>query len=156
MHFAFEFSGGFTLVGVFAAVNESVYEHLKLGFWPAVFFIPLEYSFVKGKVNNFMLAKTAAALIIPASIIGIFYLYSTILGGDLLILDLATFIIAVIIGQVAGYKILSYRMFSKRVERGAVIVLIVFMVVFPLLTFYPPEMFIFQDPVSGLYGIHYF
>ncbi len=153
MHFACELSGGFPAVGIFAAVNESVYKHLKLGFWPAVFFIPLEYSFVKDKANNFMLAKMAAALIIPASIIGIFYLYSAILGGDLFILDIATFIIAVVIGQLASYKILTVRPVSKRIAWISVIVLVVFMIVFPLLTFYPPEMFIFQDPVSGLYGI---
>ena len=32
LHFTFELSGNQPVVGVFSAVNESVWEHLKLGF----------------------------------------------------------------------------------------------------------------------------
>ena len=34
LHFTFELSGFNPIVGTFSAVNESVWEHLKLGFWP--------------------------------------------------------------------------------------------------------------------------
>jgi hypothetical protein len=35
LHFTFEWSGNQPAVGIFSAVNESVWEHLKLAFWPA-------------------------------------------------------------------------------------------------------------------------
>jgi len=34
LHFTFELSGENPVVGVFSAVNESVWEHLKLAYWP--------------------------------------------------------------------------------------------------------------------------
>ena len=42
LHFTFEFSGGNPVVGVFSAVNESIWEHLKLAFWPAILFALIE------------------------------------------------------------------------------------------------------------------
>jgi hypothetical protein len=43
LHFTFEWSGGNPVVGAFSAVNESVWEHLKLAFWPALLFMLIEY-----------------------------------------------------------------------------------------------------------------
>lgn len=44
LHFTFEWSGRQVAVGVFSAVNESVWEHLKLGFWPAIAFALFEFT----------------------------------------------------------------------------------------------------------------
>ncbi|MFQ7549323.1 MAG: DUF6512 family protein [Blautia marasmi] len=41
-HFFNEWSGNFFLVGLFSPVNESVWEHLKLLFFPALLFMLLE------------------------------------------------------------------------------------------------------------------
>jgi len=35
-HFTYELSGNNPVVGSISAVNESVWEHLKLAFWPAL------------------------------------------------------------------------------------------------------------------------
>jgi hypothetical protein len=42
LHFAFEWSGELRPVAIFAAVNESVFEHLKLTYWPALFYTAVE------------------------------------------------------------------------------------------------------------------
>ena len=47
LHFTYEFSGRFDFIGVFSAVNESVWEHLKLAFWPSLIWILIEYLPVK-------------------------------------------------------------------------------------------------------------
>ena len=39
LHFTFEWSGFQEIVGVFSAVNESVWEHLKIAFWPALLYL---------------------------------------------------------------------------------------------------------------------
>jgi hypothetical protein len=36
MHFVYRWSGNSKIVGIFVPVNESVWEHLKMGFWPMV------------------------------------------------------------------------------------------------------------------------
>ena len=36
LHFVFSWTGGWRPVAVVAAVNESIWEHLKLAFWPGL------------------------------------------------------------------------------------------------------------------------
>lgn len=153
LHFAFELSGEFIPLAGIAAVNESTFEHLKLGFWPALFFGLIEYNFIKDSANNFLVAKFVSASLIPLSIIGLFYLYSTILGTDLFILDILIFIVSVIIGQIGSYKVLKSNKLDSKWTKISIVGLVILLIIFPLFTFYPPQMFIFQDPVSGGYGI---
>ncbi|MFX1486569.1 MAG: DUF6512 family protein [Promethearchaeota archaeon] len=153
LHFAFELSGEFIPLAAIAAVNESTFEHLKLGFWPALFFALIEYNFIKDSANNFLVAKFVSASLIPVSIIALFYLYSTILGTDLFILDILIFIISVIVGQIGSYKVLESDKLDSKWTKMSIAGLAILLIIFPLFTFYPPQMFIFQDPISGGYGI---
>jgi len=36
LHFVFDWTGGWRPAALFAAVNESIWEHLKLAFWPGL------------------------------------------------------------------------------------------------------------------------
>ena len=42
-HFLFELSGELYLIGAISAVNESVWEHLKLSYFPLAIFSVIEY-----------------------------------------------------------------------------------------------------------------
>ena len=48
LHFVYEWSGDNPLVGLFSPVNESVWEHLKLLFFPILAYSIVEY-FIYGK-----------------------------------------------------------------------------------------------------------
>ena len=48
-----------------AAVNESIWEHLKLVFWPGLLFPLFENNFLKEWVANFWIAKLFSLLIMP-------------------------------------------------------------------------------------------
>ena len=54
LHFTFEFSGGNPVVGVFSAVNESIWEHLKLAFWPTILFALIELVPLKRDGKQFL------------------------------------------------------------------------------------------------------
>lgn len=153
LHFTFEWSGHQPIVGVFSAVNESVWEHLKLGFWPALFYAIIEYRLLKKSTNNFLLAKTVGLYVIPIVIIVTFYSYTAITGESVFIIDILTFIVAVIIGQFSSYKLLTYKKLSEELEKISLVALIVLGLAFVIFTFYPPHLPIFQDPISGEYGI---
>ncbi len=73
LHFTFEWSGSQPIVGAFSAVNESVWEHLKLAFWPALLFMLIEYGLLKKTANNFALAKTVAVYLMVLIIPIVFY-----------------------------------------------------------------------------------
>jgi hypothetical protein len=153
LHFAFEWSGGAIPVAPIAAVNESVWEHLKLGFWPALVYAALEYSRFGKSANNFLFAKTLGIYLIPITIVVLYYSYTAILGYDLLIADIVIFVVAVIVGQLVSYKLLTASPLSDRLNRFAPIALVVLGILFILFTFYPPHLPLFRDPVSGGYGI---
>ncbi|UCD96035.1 MAG: hypothetical protein JSV35_05955 [Candidatus Bathyarchaeota archaeon] len=151
-HFTFELSGNHAIVGVFSAVNESVWEHLKLGYWPALAYAIFEYRYMKKSTNGFMTAKAVGIYTIPTLIIIFFYTYTVFLE-DLLILDILTFILAVIIGQLISYKLLTLKRSLQTYEKLSLIPVIVLGLAFVIFTFYPPRLPIFQDPITGGYGI---
>jgi hypothetical protein len=153
LHFAFEWSGGAIPVASIAAVNESVWEHLKLGFWPALVYAALEYSRFGKSANNFHFAKTIGIYLIPITIVVLFYAYTAILGHDLLIADIAIFVVAVVVGQLVSYRLLTASPLPARLNRFAPIALAVLGILFVLFTFYPPQVPLFRDPISGGYGI---
>jgi len=153
LHFAFEWSGGAIPVAWIAAVNESVWEHLKLGFWPALVYAALEYGRFGKSANNFPFAKTLGICLIPITIVGLFYAYTAILGHDLLIVDIAIFVVAVIVGQLVSYKLLTASPLPERLNRFAPIALAVLGILFVLFTFYPPHLHLFWDSGTGGYGI---
>ena len=154
LHFTFELSGGNPVVGAFSAVNESVWEHLKLVFWPALLFNFIEYMLLRKKIiNNFALAKTAGIYLAIVVIPVVFYSYTAITGESIFLLDIATFIFAVIIGQLLSVKLLTYKKLSEGFNRTSLVLIILLGIAFVLFTFYPPQIAVFRDPVTGRYGI---
>lgn len=153
LHFTFELSGGSALVGAFSAVNESVWEHLKLVFFPALLFMLIEYMPLKKKTANFALAKTAGVYLAVVIIPVVFYAYTAVTGESVFLVDISTFVVAVIVGQVLSYKLLTRGKLSERLNRVSLVLLILLGIAFVLFTFYPPGLLPFQDPVSGKYGI---
>jgi len=153
LHFIFEWSGSAIPIAPIAAVNESVWEHLKLGFWPALVYAALEYSRFGKSANNFPFAKTLGIFLIPITIVVLYYAYTAILGHGLLEVDIAIFVVAVIIGQLVSYKLLITSPLPKRLNRFAPIALAILCILFVLCTFYPPRLPLFRDSVTGGYGI---
>jgi len=152
-HFLFEWLFSWPPIGAITAVNESVWEHLKLPYWPLVIFSLIEYKSIKEKANNIVIAKNTAAIISISTILIVFYSYTAILGIEILIIDILSFFIGVIIGQFVSYKIMTL----KELPRGLTIIswIILIGLGFSLIifTYLPPHLPIFQDSETGLYGI---
>ena len=152
-HFLFELSGYFFLVGAIAAVNESVWEHLKLAFWPIILFALIEYKYIKKEESNFGLAKAAASYVAPILIVIIFYTYTAIIGMHLLLMDILTFIVAVFVAQLINYKLLISRELPNYTKIISMVFIIVLAFIFVLFTYLPPHLPIFRDSTTGFYGI---
>jgi len=152
LHFTFELSGNQPIVGVFSAVNESVWEHLKIAFWPALLYLIFEYRYLYKKSNNFFFAKTLGIYAIMIIIPLIFYSY-TIFFEENLIIDIGSFILAIIVGQLISYRLLINRKLAKIFELISLIALVILALAFLIFTFYPPQVQLFQDPNTGEYGI---
>ena len=152
-HFTFEWSGKQPIVGVFSAVNESVWEHLKLAFWPALLYLLVEYGLLRKRVNNFFSAKTIGVCLMIALILAVFYSYTAVTGESIFAVDISTFVVVVIIGQLVSFKLLTRKPLPQKLHAVAIAVLVLLALAFALFTFYPPHLPIFKDAVTGGYGI---
>jgi hypothetical protein len=151
-HFTYELSGNNPIVGSFSAINESVWEHLKLAFWPALIWMLIVWYPLKNSVNNFFPSKAIGVYIMVLFIPAIFYLHTAITGESIFLIDLDSFIAAVVIGQMVSYKLYRYKL-PKKSKIGAIIAMALLAIAFVIFTFYPPQLPIFQDPVTMQHGI---
>ena len=153
LHFLFEWLGESRIVGLFAPVNESVWEHFKLGFWPMCLFAAIEYRFLREQVNNFLTAKAIAVYIIPIIIALLFYGYAAITGEEILIVDILIFLVAIVIGQLTSYKLMISSPLPQYTNFISPLLIILLALIFMLFTFYPPHLPVFLDGNTGTYGI---
>ena len=155
LHFVFKWFNFFWLVGIFSAVNESIWEHLKLAVIPAALWFLIEDKILKYEIPNFVFAKVKGIFLMPFLIVVLFYSSKAILGTHFLWLDILIFIISVLLGQLLSYWLMFYWPPVKKFYAViGLILLICLLICFAIFTFYPPKIFLFQDPISGGYGIH--
>lgn len=154
LHFAYDWSNHYKPLALIAAVNESIWEHLKIAFWPALFYSIFEYIPLSGVTNNYVIAKAACLLVIPISIVIMFYGYTAILGYNLLFADIAIFVLSIFLGQMASFKLLTAPQLPHSLTSVSMLIIILLVIAFSLFTFCPPRLPIFKDPVHGGYGIY--
>ncbi|MFX0083969.1 MAG: DUF6512 family protein [Candidatus Hodarchaeota archaeon] len=152
-HFMFELLNYWRPIGAIFPVNESVWEHLKLPYWPLIIFSLIEYNFIKEQAKNFILGKVVSFIISISTILIVFYSYTAILGTELLIVDILSFILGVILGQFVSYKILLQEKLHIWYIYASWTVAIGFGIIFMIFTYFPPTLPLFQDSETGLYGI---
>ncbi len=153
LHFFFDWAGKWPPIGAIAAVNESVWEHFKIAFWPALLYAVLEYAVVRKSTKNFFIAKAVGIYAIPVIIAIIFYSYTTVIGHSILAIDISSFIVAIAIGQLISYKILTSHQLPVWTNNLGVILLVLLAIAFIIFTYLPPHLPVFKDGPSGNYGI---
>lgn len=146
LHFVYEWSGENKFVGLFSAVNESVWEHLKLLFFPAVVYSVFEYAFDRECRAYKPLSATLGIFIGLLTIVSLFYTYKGILGFDLAAVDITIYYIAVAV------FLFSEKVVAKNLDAipiyniAAIILILITTAAFFCFTFYPPSLNIFAVP----------
>lgn len=154
LHFTYNLSGENNFIGTFSAVNESVWEHLKLAFFPMLILGIIEYFFVKNISNNYIEAKTIGIFLAISFIIVAFFTYTGILGVDILILDILIFITSIILGETISYKLMKRENESNNKTKVLASIILIFLLFsFIICTFNPPKVNLFRDPITKTYGI---
>ncbi len=153
VHYLYDLSNKSTIVGLFSPVNESVWEHLKLGFSSFILFSFIEYWWVKDKVNNFFLAKALGIITLQATIIIVFYTYTAFTQKEILFIDISSYIVGSVFCQLVSYNILISKKFKLRYNRIGAFIIIFHAVLLLIFTYYPPKLHIFQDQHTKSYGI---
>lgn len=150
-HFLYDWSGENALVGLFAPVNESVWEHMKLLFFPMLLYGLFMISRLKKEIPCLPSALWAGVLAGTFTIPILYYAYTFLCGRNVFLLDLGVFLLSVL----AGFG--TARTFSRSCRAkplgmllgGAVCILFICFLWF---TYHPPKAGIFTDPTAAQTG----
>ena len=152
LHFVYEWSHHNKIVAIFAAVNESTWEHIKIGMTPTLLWSIYEIS-VYGFSWHFVLAKSMCLLTLIILIPVTFYTYTAFTKRVYLVVDIICFLLAVIGSQlVFKYFINLTSCFNVFIYLGIGLIIIELFLYF-YLTFYPQKNFIFKDPITKKFGL---
>ena len=150
LHFVYEWSGENPVIGVFSAINESTWEHLKLAFYPMVISSIIGYFVIGKDIPNFICSRTKGIFIAMSCIVVLFYVYSGILGKTIDAINIIIFYISVFAGEFYSYISMCNK--YKCNNKIAIGILLVFFACFAIFTFFTPEIGIFKDPTTNSYG----
>jgi hypothetical protein len=146
-HFIYEWSGNNVFVGLISPINESVWEHLKLTFYPTILWGILGYIIFKDTLSlpNYVYSWAISLIIGPIIILTLFYTYTGILGTHSLILDIAIFMIAVIISQLLALYIYSHSDITQNYLLLPILIVLLLFIAFTVFTFDPPNLPLFIE-----------
>jgi hypothetical protein len=151
-HFLFDAIGRWPPLGWVAPVNESLWEHIKMGFWPA-----LVVGSALGRmlptpqhraVCTAMSASISALLIAP-----LYYGYTDILGHHHLVADIIIFALAVGAGHWLAYRVARGPAPTTGSVMAAVGLALALALALVAFTYTPPHMDVFRDSLTDRYGL---
>ena len=152
LHFTYELSNYNQIVGLFSAVNESVWEHLKLLVFPMAIVSVIGVFAIKKYSKNYWLSQVLGIITAMLFVVIFFYTYTGIIGKNIAILDIGSFVVGIILGEFVTYKILKSKK-EYKAEVPSVLLLIVIILSFIIFTIYPPIIPLFEDPIYGTFGL---
>lgn len=148
LHFVYDWCGQNTFVGLFAPVNESTWEHMKLIFFPML----IIDSFIWWKLREsfpYLGSSLLSGLLIGTWLVPVlFYTYRGILGYGISAVDIAIFYISVIAAFLIAYRgVCNGRLdFFKW---PLIMLTILTIIAFLWFTYHPLVLGIFEIPVSS-------
>lgn len=151
-HFIYEWSSHNKYASIFFAVNESVWEHLKMVVFPSLIWLIIEIPII-GRENNFLTAKFVSLFSMLIFIPLFFYSYQAILKKDYLFMDIIDFVLAVATGQYLGYLVMNIKPIPFIYNYLSLILLILISISFLIATYYPGTSILYKDPISHKKGL---
>lgn len=144
-HFLYEWTGKNFIAGFISPVNESVWEHMKLIFFPMfAFSLIMIYRFKDTMPDTacaLSIGTLTGTLLIPA----LFYAYTFIAGKDLFFMDIAIFIISTLSGFWIASKIIKSHP-PRAVCLLSCLFVLLLLPCFFLFSYAPPDLALFADP----------
>ena len=152
LHFLYDWLGKVAWIAPFSGVNESTWEHMKLLFWPTLIFAIVQSFFFRDR-EDFWCVKLRGILLGITLIPVLFYTYNGAIGISPDWINIVIFFISAAVAYLYEARLFrSEKLFCKS-PRPAFAILSILALLFVIFTFVTPEIGIFQDPLTGTYGI---
>ncbi len=152
-HFTYEWSASNQFIGLISAVNESVWEHTKILYFPFLFYTILEYFVIKPDAKRFFASKTVALAFLPVVMVTFFYTYTGIFGIESLAIDIASTFIWLFFAFLISYKLYLSNYDLSRYFGWFIVLFIAVLLIEILFTPFPPHLPLFMDSLTGGYGV---
>lgn len=148
LHFLYDWSHQSTFVAPFSAINESIWEHMKLLFVPMFIFALIERQFLGAQHENFWCVKLIGILFGIIMIPVLYYTYTGISGVSK---DWINIIIFFVVATAAYWlELWLFKNTSTLCQASllAMFLLCLVALAFVAFTFIPPKIPLFQAPQS--------
>ena len=150
-HFLYDLSNHNKFVGIFAAVNESTWEHIKIALTPTILWSLID-GYIYGIEDNYFLAKLVSLIVIIILMPILFYGHKWVAKKDYFIFDIATFYIVIIASQLSFYFLIQIDPIDFYFRYLSCIGVFIIFGCYMVLTLLPLKNFIFKDPLTNKYG----
>lgn len=148
VHFLYALLGKNIVLAAFLPINESIWEHLKLGTIPIILWWSISYLVLKKKIiidlNKWILCTGVSVVLIQIVITNFYYFYTGAFGIESLVLDIFSLLLALIVAQFMALHLYKNLTNSKGLlYMGAVLIIIVILSTI-IFSYYPCKIPIFQ------------
>ena len=143
LHFTFEWSRNNQVISIFSSINESVWEHLKLLFFPMLLTTIIGLLYFRINIPNYICSKSIGIFVAMAFTVIFFYTYTGILGINIALIDISSFFIATILGEITSYILIINKYTCSNFL--AIVFLFLMCICFIVFTFNPPKIGLFKD-----------
>lgn len=156
LHFLFELTDS-KIIAAVSPVNESPWEHLKLIYFPVLFFLIIQLIYLRRKkteIPNLIWSTSLSALLSMSVVTVSYYTYSGILGKNVMGIDIFIFIATAALAYFFNYRMIKSR--SSRIPGSGLAGIALLLALAALLivfTYFTPHIPWFRDPTSYLYGL---
>lgn len=146
LHFAYDLSGQNPVVGLFAAVNESTWEHLKLLFFPMLVLTLWDFFTTSENKLCFLPSRTLGILAGFLFIVVAFYTLTGILGFFVSWLNILIYLLGVLVAFWVEKRLCNGPNLIS--IRSAFAIMILLIILFIAFTTAPPSLGIFNPPTQ--------
>ena len=149
LHFAYEWSHENRIAAVFSAINESVWEHIKIGIYGMlpIFLVSLFWN----SATSVAVAAAAAFMVFMILVPALFYPVEAIMHRHSIPASIIEFAIAIFASMLVFDTFVQGIYTYPTVSLG-IFLNIVVLLASSVFTFYPPKWFLFRDSRNGKYG----
>ena len=152
LHFVFQWFGPGALTLLFGAVNESVWEHVKIFSAAYAGYALLELLWIKVPFRQYVAAKCAGLYFLMGAIIALHYTVVFLAGSHITAIDIIGSAVIVILAQALSYRLTVGDAPLRDWFVPALFLLALYYLMFFSFTVYPPRTDLFRDPMSGGFG----
>ena len=153
LHFVYDLTSGSTLALIFGAVNESVWEHVKIFTAAYCAWALLQLMWVRVPFRRYLAGKCCGLYLLMGGMIGFFYLYTGFTGHAVLWVDLISAALMVVLAQLVSYRLTTGSLRTDEFFVPALMLILLYYIMFFSFTVFPPRSELFRDPQSGTYGV---